>query len=282
MNNGSPEVIIGVVPRERFSSTAAVLERLFEVTPPPFRVIVVDCAMPRCYRDAVDRVLLGRKNVELIHVDEHLRPNQSRNLVVRTCGHSDWVCLMDNDVFVEPKWLSDLIRACEEERADVAAPLIVEGAEAGPVHFDRRLGSIHRAPLWVRGRWLIKEPPFDYGADRQASRRWQGMVEDHLLLYRPEALARISPFPEELSTRELVDLSMRLHVSGARVIFEPAVRVVFCPPPPIESEEREFFAFRWEVSRAAGSNRYVQEKWRIKSLPSSMNFIRERLSLLDN
>lgn len=271
-----------MVPRERFSCTAAVVERLLEVTPAPFRVILVDCAMPRRYREALDRVLSGRKNVEVIQVDEYLRPNQSRNLVMRACGRSDWVCLMDNDVFVEPKWLADLIRACEEERADVAVPLIIEGEDTGPVHFDRRLGSIHRAPPWVRGRWIIKEPKFDYGDDRHASRRWQGMVEDHLVLYRPETLARIVPFPEDLSTRELVDLSMRLHVSGARVIFEPRVRVVFCPPPPIEPEERDFFAFRWEAGRAAGSNEYVQKKWRINGLPSSMNFIRERLRLLEN
>jgi len=274
-------MIIGVVPRERFAATAAVLQRLFEVTAPPFRLIVVDCAMPRCYREAVDRVLMGHANVEIIHHDEYLRPNQSRNLVVRASKGSDWICLMDNDVFVKPEWLPKLVRACEEEEADVATPLIIEGDETGPIHFDERLGCIRRKAPWISGRWIIKKPSFDYKGDRLASRRRQDVVEDHCLLYRSETLARISPFDESLNTRELVDLSMRLHTVGARVIFEPSARVVFVPPPPIEPEEREFYSFRWELNRAVYSNQYVERKWRISGLPNSLNFIQERLSFLN-
>lgn len=281
MKSGTPKVTIGVVPRERFSSTAEVLERLFEATALPFRLVVVDCAMPRRYRDRVDRVLLRRANVEVIRRDEYLLPNQSRNLVLPASEGSDWVCLMDNDVFVGKEWLPNLIRACEEEEADVAAPLITERDEAGPVHFDMRLGYIRHTPFWASGDWIIKKSRFDYGKDRHASRRWQDLVEDHCLLYRREILVRSGQFDELMNTRELIDLSMRLHAAGAKVIFEPRAHVVFLPPPPIEPDEREFFAFRWERNRAVDSNEYVARKWRINRFPSSLNFIKERLSLLD-
>jgi GT2 family glycosyltransferase len=281
MKNGTPEVTIIVVPRERFSVAGAALERLLEVTPQPFHLCVVDCATPSCYRQSIERALRGHPNAEIVYHDGYLRPNQSRNVGVRASKRTEWTCIMDNDVFVDPEWLPRLIRASEEEGADVAVPLIIEGDESGPVHFDYRLGYIRRKAPWITGKWVIKAPRFDYRADRSASRRWQSLIEDHCVLYRGDVLTKITPFEESISTRELIDLSMRLHAAHARIIFEPKARVVFAPPPPVEPEEREFYAFRWDRNQAAYSNEYVAKAWGITGLPRSMNFIEERLSFLE-
>ena len=70
-------ITIGFFPRERFSLAAESLQRIFDYTCIPFNLIVVDCNTPKVYWQQMEQVLRGRRNVNVIHKNHYLMPNQS-------------------------------------------------------------------------------------------------------------------------------------------------------------------------------------------------------------
>ncbi len=279
MMNKQQKIMIGVSPRERFAVAAEALSQLFAATPELFRLVIIDCATPDKYWREIEPVLAGRANVRVIRREEYLLPNQSRNILTGECRPDEWVCLLENDVFVQDGWLTSLMLACNETGADAAVPLIIEGNIDGKVHFDKRMGRIEPVTDAEHPMWSILPPVWDFH-DMHASRRMQQVIEDHCVLYRPGVIHRLPTRDEELNTRELIELAMSLHSIEAKVVFEPASRVVFKPPPLIEREERDFFAHRWNRERADASRLRVVQRWNLDSMPSSARFVDKRLGML--
>ncbi len=267
-------ITIGFVPRERFSLAARSLACLFERTPEPFRLLVIDGAIPPVYRHEIDGVLAGRPQVDVIRTDHYLTPNQAKNLAIEQAD-GEFLVLLENDVLVEPGWLQPLVTACRELPADVATPLLVEGRGRGKVHFDTRLGSIRRSANGsAPGYEFVRRhlPPEAY---RSMERGLTQTVEVHCLLFRRDVFDRIGPLDEALSTREPVDLSLTLFAHGVPVVYEPRSVVRFVPPPPVESAERAFFRWVWDIELAKHTHDYLRRKWQ-SDLPSSMRFVRDR------
>jgi hypothetical protein len=91
----SPSIVIGVIPRERFALTGEVLRQIMRHTSQPYRLIVVDCAMPERFRQEIETILGGRPHAEVLHFDRYLLPNESRNRVIEATNE-EYVCLIDN------------------------------------------------------------------------------------------------------------------------------------------------------------------------------------------
>lgn len=273
-----PTVTIGFVARERFSKAASCLERLFDCTALPFRLVIVDGNIPRRYRDEMEKVLQGRSNVQVIRKDHYLLPNRARNLVIQHCD-DEYLCLIENDVLVREGWLSRLLTVCEDYPADVAAPVLLEPGEDQTDHFhgDPRLGQVEE---WledgrVRRRILPGQPPGPPGATHVPIQ----FPESHCLLFRRAVLARIGPLDEELTSRDFIDLCLQLHHARAVVVLDTGCRVTVQPPPPVEAEERDFSLFRWDTRRANWSHHRIQQRWNLEELPSALGFAIERLGI---
>jgi len=273
-------VTIGFVPRDRFCMASQALERLYRYTPQPFRLIVVDCNIPDRYRREMDEVLKGRDNVEFIRTDQYLQTNAAHNLVVR--GNKDpFLCLIENDNLVHQDWLLHLVAACEEHPADVAVPLIFERTE-DKVHFDDRLGRIETVDGANGPKLAILPRSSSPESDRTAARRSIELIESHCMLFRSEVFERIGPLDESVEqSRQEVDLSMALHNAGVRRVFEPKARVTFSPPPPIHPEERDFYLFKWDVERSRQSHAWLQKKWNLVEVPTSVPFVQARRHLAE-
>ncbi|MDP9022041.1 MAG: glycosyltransferase [Actinomycetota bacterium] len=271
-------VAVGVVPRERFSMAAQVLERLLACTPENFELVVVDAGTPAPFRAEMDRVLRGRPSVVRPTTDEILLPNEARNLVIDNTD-ADWICFLENDVLVEPGWLSKLLAACEEEAAAAAVPLIVD--RFGPfekVHFDDRLHTITTVDT-PDGTGLRIEPrPDSNESDRGATRRRVDFIETHCMLLSCRALERTGLFDPSITAQEEVDVSLALHAHGLPAVLEPAAVVTFYPPPPVHPEEREFYLRKWDPESYARDYRRVAERWRLIDPPSAMGVVETRRS----
>jgi hypothetical protein len=277
----TPKIMIGVSPRERFSVAAEAMAQLFAATPEPFRLVVIDCATPERYMKEIEAVLDGRDDVEIIRRPTYLLPNQSRNLLSDASTDDEWVCLLENDVFVQSGWLTALLNACVESKADASVPLIIEGDIDGKIHFDKRLGRIVPVGDSENQKWTILPQEYDVSDDLSEPRRVQQMIEDHCVLYAPGVIQRLPQRDEEINTREPVELAMALHSIDAKVIFEPSARVVFQPPLTINPDERDFFAQRWNRERADASRERVIQRWKLENMPSSVKFVDKRLKLLE-
>jgi hypothetical protein len=275
-------VTIGFIPRERFSVAAQALQRIFDLTQIPFRLIVVDCNIPDRYRQQMDDVLEGRDNVTTIRTDHHILSNQSRNLAIRE-NKDDFLCLIENDVLVEEGWLTHLIEACEQHPADVAVPLILErmgGFEK--VHFDDRLGHIEafEAPDGDKLRILPRGYPKEN--DRYATRRTTEFIETHCILFRKEILSRIGGFDDSITAQEEMDLSLSLYHAHARVVMEPQSVINFLPPPPVNPDEVEYYHLKWDQETYARDYEHVAQKWNVADMPSAMGVVKARREYTDD
>ncbi|HEX2029544.1 MAG TPA: glycosyltransferase [Nitriliruptorales bacterium] len=271
-------VAVGVVPRERFSMTGRVLERLIACTPETFELVVVDAATPARFRAEIDRALESRPDVVRPITDEILLPNEARNVVTANT-EADWICFLENDVLVEPGWLSKLLSACHEQEAAVAVPLILERfGTFQQVHFDDRLHCI-RAVDTPDGTALRIEPRQDSKeSDRGAAHRRVDFIETHCMLFSREALERTGLFDAAITAQEEMDVSLALHAHGLPAVLEPAAVVTFYPPPPIHAEEREYYLRKWNPETYAEDHRRVAQRWRLLDPPSAMGVVEARRS----
>lgn len=271
-------VAVGLVPRERFSMAGEVLERLLSCIPEDCELVVVDAGTPARFRAEMDRVLEGRPDVVRPIADEILLPNEARNVVTANT-QADWICFLENDVLVEPGWLSKLLAACEEEAAAVAVPLIME--RFGPfeqVHFDDRLHTITAVDTPEGAGLRIEPRPDSKESDRGAARRRVDFVETHCMLFSRRALERTGLFDPAISAQEEMDVSLALHAHGLSAVLEPAAVVTFYPPPPIHPEEREFYLRKWDPESYGQDFRRVAERWRLVDPPSAMGVVETRRS----
>jgi len=255
-------VTVVVVPRERFSMTQPALERMYEVTPPPFRLVYIDGGSPRHVREYLE-AQAKKRGFKLIRTDHYLAPNEARNLAARAVG-TKYVVFIDNDVLVTPGWLDALVTCAEETGAWAVGPVYCIGPpELETIHMAggtchvvteagrRRLVDRHRL---VGKRWADVRDSL--------SREPVQMIEYHCLLLRMEALERIGPLDEALlSDREHHDLCMLIAQAGGSIYFEPACVVTWMAPPPLAWSDLPFFLRRWSESWNRSSLEHFDRKW---------------------
>lgn len=183
------------------------------------------------------------------------------------------MCLIDNDVLVEPGWLSPLLDALKSKSVGVARPYVIEGLRA---HFNPTLGPLESTPGVPGRRVGMTRPTRREEFEPQGGRRLVEWMEMHCLLFRRSALDQVSPLDPELNTREHVDLALSLRAAGISMVFEPASRVRFVPPPPIQVQERPFFSFRWDLDKAVASHARIKHRWHLIGHRLNLRWLSER------
>lgn len=270
-------VTIGFFPREQFSLAAESLQRIFDYTHIPFNLIVVDCNTPKVYWQQLEQVLEGRSNVNVIHSNHYLMPNQSRNLVIQE-AKDDFLCFIENDVIVEEDWLSHLISACEEHPADVAIPRIIEGPLGETkVHWDPGLGQVKSVQTPHGIKWEILPPTGDLQLDKGSHRRTIDLSgEAHCQLYRRSVFDLVAPFDEEIVYFDWIDTSLALYNANIPVVFEPKSVIHFWHPYPPRLYDLDYFCRRWDLKQAANELDHVQRKWNLVLGTADLDFAIER------
>lgn len=272
--SSSPTITIGVVPRERFALGAETIKRIVKNTNLPYRLIVVDCNIPEPYCHQIEQALPSGIAVEVLRFGSYLLPNESRNQVI-SATTDEFVCLIDNDVLVEPGWLERMLDACKAEAAGVVRPTVLKH---GKVHFDCRLGPVSAAIGSPGNREQIGNLTEANESDLKKSRRVVNWLEMHCLLFRRDVFSEIGLLDKRLNTREHVDLSMALRAKNIPIVFEPASVVHFVPPPPVQPMERDFFHFRWDPAQAVISNARIKTQRNLTRYCSNIDWVIARQS----
>jgi GT2 family glycosyltransferase len=259
---GSSDVTIVVVPRERFSVALRSLDVLYESTDHPFDLVYVDGNSPPAVRDRL-RAESRCRGFELIRTEGYLSPNRARNLGLRAVT-TPYVVFVDNDVIVTPGWLQALVACADETGAWVVGPLAFEGERAdGIVHNaggfcsfegppgrrdlvqDNRYGHRHLSELPAG----LRRFPVDY-------------VEFHCVLVRRSAFDAIGPLDEALlSTREHLDLCLQVAAHGGEVWSDCSSFVTYDNPPPVPLRDLPFFMLRWSEAWNVASLRHFVAKY---------------------
>lgn len=275
------KITVAVVPRDRFSKTGLTIRRLIEGTPKPYRLVVVDAGSPKRYQREIDQAVAGHPDVEILRTGEQLDSNACKNWVVRETTDGEFLAFVENDNEVEPGWLELLVRACDEEGADVARPMIFERKLFRTyAHFDRRFGSIETIEEPTGKTYRIHPRTQEVSKDAKAKRQLTTVLEVHCLLFRRSVFDKIGPFDERITTRQEVDLALQLYDAAVPIVFEPAARITYHRPPPVYRDERDYFLTRWNLESGIRSHEIIQEKWPLKGLPNSVEFVRDRCNFV--
>jgi GT2 family glycosyltransferase len=259
------EVTIAVVPRDRFCWSARCLDRLYEVTDPPFDLVYVDGNSPRKTRDHL-RAASSQHGFTLLRQPRYLPTNQARNLALAEV-RTPFVVFVDNDILLSPGWLTTLLACAEDTGAWAVGPLIVEGVPGNEViHIAgggielsgepgaRRIATSHK---------LQRVPYSDgLGLEREA----YDFLEFHCILLRTDTFERIGPLDDQLlSTREHLDLSLRIKEAGGTLWLEPAARVTWLSPPPVALRDLPFYWSRWSDAWGRASLERFREAYGLEA-----------------
>jgi hypothetical protein len=279
--NRLTSLTIGMIPRDRYSLTARVLQQLFENSDYPFDLLIVLSDVPHAYRAEILEAVNGREGARVIDVAETLAGNRARNILLDTV-ETELLLIMENDIFVEKGWLSPLVAACTEGGADVAVPLLFEPfLDRFKVHFDGRLGTIEHVGEEQHGYRFLARPDSKEN-DLKSERKGVHFIENHCVMYQRSVFERIGRFDEEISvSRSEVDISMAIFANGGTAVLEPKSRVVFRTPPPVQADEIDFFRRQWEPEKAREDEELLIKKWNIEDFPSAIAFAEARHGLAD-
>jgi hypothetical protein len=225
-----PKVAIVVGPRERFSHTQASLESVYCNTRYPFDLVYIDVCTPPVIQDYLN-AQAQEKGFQLIRTDYYISPNQARNVGLRQVlkeSKAQYVVFLENDVVVEPGWLTQLVKCAEETGAEVVGPLTCIGKpELGVIHNaggatyifndvkpDGRVKRRLRQEAYLTGKAIAQ-------VQDQMHRIQCDYVEFHCLMARTDVFAKVGLLDEGmLATREHIDFCLSVTEAGGKIICE--------------------------------------------------------------
>jgi len=246
-----PDITVAVVPREKFSYSAATLDALLSHTTLPFELVYIDGGSPRGISEHIQRRLRDRPNTRILRFDHFLAPFRSRNAAIQaTDDASKYLVILDNDIMVRPGWLEALHRCAEEEQAGAVVPLVLigsptsdvihhAGGDTGILRQDGKTELFHRQHLE------------DYRAsdvEDQLKRQPTRLVEDHCIFARTALWKSLRRLDDRVPLMTSVpDISFRFQESQAKLMVEPAARVTYLwgDDVPLEPDDLPFWYLAW-------------------------------------
>jgi len=109
---GTSKVSIIITAFNNFKYTKECVERLFQVTPPGFELILVDNNSSDETGKWVEEVAITHENVKFIHTGKNLSFAESNNLALEQATR-EYVCYLNNDTVPQWGWLERLVDVLE-------------------------------------------------------------------------------------------------------------------------------------------------------------------------
>jgi glycosyltransferase involved in cell wall biosynthesis len=257
-----PATTIAIVPHEKFSLTRQNLESVLSGTPKPYRLVVVDGGSPRKVARYLD-VQARAHDFALIRTEHFLRPNEARNLALAYVD-TEFVAFLDNDVVVDPGWLTPIEQCARETGAAVVSPLCC----IGPVVHARIHLTVGECRIIEKdGRRTMHEhfvdsqAPFDKVLAR-VERAQCELVDSHAFLVRSDALGGGAWFDEQVRLEEHVDMSLTISGAGGTLWLEPRSIVSYLTTRLQPSDLPYYVAVLGEAEGRRGLA-HLTAKWRL-------------------
>jgi len=265
-NGGTARATIVVVPRESFNMFDEVVERIYRVTPPIFKMIVMEGGSPEPIRRRLRALQGARPNLTIAWSDQWRYPHEFVNQAIPMID-TEYAVFIDNDVEVMEGWLEALVACADDERAGCVHPIYLTTKLTAPIR------KIHVAEgTMVReqrnGRWFIDtvatysgKPLEDYPDQR---RKRSGFFEWHCVLFRKSLLEKIGPL-DDLNIAEHVDYTLRIEQAGGQVLLEPKAVVAYDYERIFELKgpHRRYLLYRWNLEKSDASLNRLQAKWNL-------------------
>ena len=277
-------VTVAVVPRERLSTTAAAVQRIFKTIPRNVRTIVVDGAYPEETRRELD-ALLANRPATLLRVDRYLLPGEARNLALEIVT-TPYVVFADNDLDPKREWLTNLVEAAVAGRAGLVAPLTLIRADRGdgPREYVHHAGGrinyvMYKDKLTFGALHHLEwkdpdDPEIDSAPDTTED------VEFHAFLAEVDLLREIGGFDERLVICDHDDVCLRVHEKNRLILFCRNAVVCYDQTGELTVADRNYISVRWSHRFVERSCRTFESNWGVAQTYSSEWAVRHRRIML--
>jgi GT2 family glycosyltransferase len=270
-----PEIAVAFVIREKFSYALASLRRLYAFAGAPFRLYVVDSVYPDGVRTRLDQFLRDKADVVRIPAERFLYPTEAVNLVIER-AREPYLFILQNDVLIAPGALQFALDTMKRLDCGVVSPVIYDVEAGGPSlhrHTDAPAAILEENGLIHLTRAAVPE--------RREDRERIHHLELHCLLMKTAAARAVAPLPP-LNVHEHIDLCIALWRNGQTAYLDKRARVLYAgsPPLPLRDLEHAYYSFRWDVTRARQSHRYVRDRWRTADLFDPLHFVERQHTAL--
>jgi GT2 family glycosyltransferase len=260
-NGPAAVATVVMVPRDHFSAAPRAVRQLFDKTDEPFLLVYVDGGSPRRIRDAI-YALQCEYDFVVLRSRRYLAPNQARRIGLAEVA-TPYVVFLDNDVLVQPGWLSSLLKTADETGAWMVGPLCAEG--------DPRPRRVHM----VGGDIQFTGPPSaaymedlcrfahrDVARLGDLRRERCDFAEFHCIVARVDRLAEIGGMDEQLlCIFEHIDLCLRATEAGGEIWVDPSAVITFAFPPHLKWSDLGFFSRRWSERAGKLDSRRFRAKY---------------------
>jgi GT2 family glycosyltransferase len=260
-----PTVSIAVIPRERNSLALAALDRLLAATPEPFELVYVGSRLTRAtWSHIEDRA--GRRNLKLVAIRSrrHLSANRARQRALEQAS-GEYVVMLDNDVFVNPNWLTPLIDCAVANRATAVMPAVLERYGA---HKRTHLtgGSLSISPFGtVDSRMRDHRRTVSATLGQRIEPEATELIEFHcLLIHRAQALACDLVDPVAPPALEHIDFCLAAANNDCRMWVEPRSSATVVVPDRATLNDLLRFRWQWSVRRHRLGMSHFCRKWQVQ------------------
>ncbi|WP_185968018.1 glycosyltransferase [Thalassotalea sp. PS06] len=255
-------VTIIISPRDRYSGVLECIRLVYEHTPMPFKVIVLDLGYPKQLRAQIEELLIPHDNATIISLGL-MTPMRA---IARIRGRIDtkFTMLLDNDSQTTPGWLPPLLEVAEDDDVAVVNPLTLEkeGVDAGAM-LRTHLYTNEIRSIDVSGvKYLIESKSYRRSLPEALPKeiRASDMFELHGVLFRTDILKTLE-IPD-MVIREHIDIGLQLHRMGKKVLSQPNSVVIFDNlGTRMALSDMRYFFHRWSKKLCWHSAREFERRW---------------------
>jgi hypothetical protein len=286
-----PKVALIVGPRERFSSTQASLESIYQETDYPFDLVYIDVHSPvpiQCYLEEQSR----QKQFKLLRTESYISPTQAKNVGLRYLLHQEceykYIVFIENDVLVKRGWLTKLVACAEETGATIVGPLTCIGQ---PLHqVIHNAGGKSYITTEIKDgqtrRYIYQSAALTGKAVADVvdklHRKKTDYVEFHCMLVQTAIFAKVGLLDEGmLATREHIDFCFMVTQVGGSIYSEREAVVTTdtvgvetnqqglvnwfgrAQLPAFKGFDLYYFMLRWNDAWDLASLHHLRNKWNL-------------------
>lgn len=256
------KVTVVITPRDRYTGIIECINNLYEQTPEPFLLKVLDLGYPKALKKQIIKLLENKNNAQIYDFGLLIPMEAMRK--IRNEIVTPYVMFLDNDSNVTKNWLPPLLETAEQEQSAITSPLTLEkegvdeGAELRNHLFTNeiRIVDIEGTGYLIEDKHFRRALPEDLPKGVHSSE----IFEFHGVLFETQFLREIE-IPQ-MVIREHIDIGMQTRKMKRKILVEPESVIIFDNlSTRMSLVDMKFFFFRWDISLTSQASRLFESRW---------------------
>ncbi len=256
-----------VVPRESFNMFPEVIERIYQVTPPIFKMLVMEGHSPEPVRTQLRQLERTKPNCKIVWSNRWYYPHEFVNQSMPMID-TEYVVYIDNDVEVVEGWLEAMVQCAEETKAGCVHPVYLTETLRKSTHkIHVAEGKLIRREqdgyLFLDSVMPYSGTSYDAYPDKDHPKPSE-FFEWHCVMFSKRLLEKVGPL-DDLNISEHLDYTFRIEKAGDRIMLQPKAAVAYDYERifKFRGADRGYMLYRWDVKKSAQSLERFCKTWNL-------------------